>query len=166
VTVGRVFVIRRADPADLRAVVRLFGTEIAGDRVDDDAPLPACYGDALARMAADPDNLLVVAVTNERVVGVFQLTFIQHVANAGRLTAQVENVVVDPTARSAGVGSAMMTWAIDEARRRGCRRIQLTSNKERERAHVFYRRLGFVASHEGMKLALAGGVSSGPEVSR
>ena len=47
-----------------------------------------------------------------------------------------------------------MTWAIDEARRRGCALVQLTSDKSRQAAHRFYERLGFVASHEGMKLAL------------
>jgi len=43
---------------------------------------------------------------------------------------------------------------IDEARRRGCALVQLTSDKSRQGAHRFYERLGFVASHEGMKLAL------------
>jgi hypothetical protein len=32
--------------------------------------------------------------------------------------------------------------------------VQLTTDKSRLDAHRFYRRLGFVASHEGMKLAL------------
>jgi GNAT superfamily N-acetyltransferase len=48
----------------------------------------------------------------------------------------------------------MMRWAIDEARRRGCALVQLTSDKTRMDAHRFYTRLGFVATHEGMKLAL------------
>jgi GNAT superfamily N-acetyltransferase len=72
----------------------------------------------------------------------------------GGRVAQIENVIVDPAARSLGVGAAMMGWAIDEARRRGCIRVQLTTNKARKRAHRFYERLGFTASHEGMKLAL------------
>jgi len=77
---------------------------------------------------------------------------IQYVANRGGRVAQVENVIVAPAFRSQGIGEAMMRWAIEEARRRGCFRIQLTSNKVRTRAHRFYERLGFVASHEGMKL--------------
>jgi hypothetical protein len=40
------------------------------------------------------------------------------------------------------------------ARARGCVRLQLTTNKNRIDAHRFYKRLGFVASHEGMKLKL------------
>ena len=48
----------------------------------------------------------------------------------------------------------MVTWAIDEAKRRGCRLIQLTTDKQRSDAHRFYERLGFVATHEGMKREL------------
>ena len=48
----------------------------------------------------------------------------------------------------------MISWAIDEARRRGCALVQLTSDKSRIDAHRFYERLGFVPSHEGMKLSL------------
>jgi GNAT superfamily N-acetyltransferase len=47
-----------------------------------------------------------------------------------------------------------MTWAIGEARRRGCAVVQLTSDKSRHAAHRFYARLGFAATHEGMKLRL------------
>ena len=48
----------------------------------------------------------------------------------------------------------MMVRAIDEARRQGCFRVQLTRNKARTRAHRFHERLGFKATHEGMKLSL------------
>jgi len=78
----------------------------------------------------------------------------QHVAYRGGRVAQVENVIVDPVVRGQRIGEAMMTWCIDEARRRGCCRIQLTTNKVRRRAHRFYERLGFHATHEGMKLPL------------
>jgi len=45
--------------------------------------------------------------------------------------------------------------ARDRARTRGgCDRVQLTTNKKRDDAQRFYRRLGFVASHEGVKLWL------------
>jgi GNAT superfamily N-acetyltransferase len=52
------------------------------------------------------------------------------------------------------VGEAMIAWAVDRARERGCRMIQLTSNRSREDAHRFYERLGFEASHVGMKRML------------
>jgi GNAT superfamily N-acetyltransferase len=43
---------------------------------------------------------------------------------------------------------------VDEAGRRGCTQVQLTSQKRRVDAHRFYERLGFVRSHEGFKLLL------------
>jgi GNAT superfamily N-acetyltransferase len=48
----------------------------------------------------------------------------------------------------------MMEWAVAECRARGCRMVQLTTDKTRGDAHRFYERLGFKASHEGFKLVL------------
>ncbi len=48
----------------------------------------------------------------------------------------------------------MLEWAINKAKEEGCRIVQLTSDKNRPDALEFYKKLGFVASHEGLKLAL------------
>jgi len=149
-------VIRRAVEADLPEVVRMFAIPDEGNQKDErpESPLPRVYADALASIANDPNNMLLVAASGDRVVGAFHLTVIQYVGYRGGRVAQIENVIVDPPFRSRGVGEAMMRWAIDEARRRQCFRVQLTSNKVRKRAHAFYARLGFVASHEGFKMKL------------
>lgn len=149
-------VIRRAAEGDLPAIVHLFSIGDEGISTTDHPgpPLDPRYREALAAIADDPNNALLVAEVEGRVAGVFHLTIIQYLANRGGRVAQIENVVVDPGQRSRGIGEAMMRWAIDEARRRGCFRVQLTSNKARLRAHRFYERLGFVASHQGMKLSL------------
>jgi GNAT superfamily N-acetyltransferase len=57
--------------------------------------------------------------------------------------------------RGRSVGEAMMRWAIEEARRRGCDNLHLTSNKARLDAHRFYERLGFKKTHEGLRLPLS-----------
>lgn len=44
--------------------------------------------------------------------------------------------------------------AIERARERGCVLVELSSNAGRRDAHRFYERLGFTASHVGMKLRL------------
>ena len=72
----------------------------------------------------------------------------------GARVAQLESVHVAAPRRGQGIGNAMMQWAIEEARAAGCNRVQLTSHKSRTDSHRFYHRLGFVASHEGMKLFL------------
>lgn len=148
--------LRDAVPDDLPAIVRLFALPEDGNEADANPaePLDERYAIALAHVTADPNNALVVAEEDGRVVGTFQLTIIQQVAYRGAKVAQLENVIVDPEFRSQGVGEAMMRWAIDVARRRDCYRVQLTSNKRRTRAHAFYERLGFVASHDGFKRVL------------
>ena len=149
--------IRPATVKDLPRVVALFavadGNERDQGKAKDD-PLDPAYESALRAMAADTYNRLYVADVAGHVVGVFQLTILQHVAHRGGRIAQVETVFVDSTERGRGIGEAMMQWAVDEARREGCFRIQLTSHKQRARAHAFYERLGFVATHEGLKLSL------------
>ena len=83
-----------------------------------------------------------------------QLTFLPGLARRAALRAQVEAVQARGDFRSRGLGAALLEWAIDEARRRGCALVQLSCDKSRVDAHRFYERLGFVASHEGLKLTL------------
>lgn len=145
--------VRLATEADLPAVLRLLLEDRAtlSDELGPDAP---CYRDALREMQASGNSATWVAEAEGRLVGTFMLTFTRHLMRRGTLVAEIESVRVDAGHRRRGIGEQMVRWAIAEARRRGCSRIQLTSNKSRKDAHRFYERLGFVASHEGMKLAL------------
>jgi len=59
--------------------------------------------------------------------------------------AWIEDVVVAESARGHGVGEALNTAAITEARRRGAITVELTSRPSRESANRLYQRLGFVA---------------------
>ena len=147
--------VRRAIVTDLPAVVALFKIPDEGNRLDAEAaldPFAPAYVEALHGM--NDDNALYVGDEDGLVVGVFQLTFVRHVGYAGGLVAQIENVIVAPSARGRGIGATMMRFAIDRAKSRSAFRVQLTSNKRRARAHAFYERLGFERSHEGMKLLL------------
>lgn len=83
-----------------------------------------------------------------------QLTFIPGIARLGERRCLIEAVHIAPAYRSKGLGSQMITWAIDQARAAGCGMVQLTSNKKRTDAHRFYERLGFQKSHEGFKYRL------------
>jgi GNAT superfamily N-acetyltransferase len=114
----------------------------------------AAYQQAFAAIDGDSAHLLVVAEADAEIVATFQLSFLPGLARRGALRAQIEAVRVRGDYRGRGLGEAMMAWAIEEARRQGCALVQLTTDKSRPAAHRFYERLGFVASHEGMKLAL------------
>ena len=94
------------------------------------------------------------AGSGARLVATFQLSFLPGLSRRGSWRAQLEAVRVASELRGQGVGAVMVEWAIDESRRRGCSLIQLTTDKSRTAAHRFYERLGFAASHEGMKLVL------------
>jgi len=149
-------ILRRSRRADVSAIVALLAADQLGvtrDGVRDESDL-AAYEEAFRAIDADPAHLLLVAESGGEVIGTMQLSFLPGLARRGALRAQIEAVRVASGARGSGLGAAMMTWAIEEARRRGCALVQLTSDKSRTDAHRFYERLGFVASHEGMKLAL------------
>jgi GNAT superfamily N-acetyltransferase len=145
--------VRRATAADLPEILRLLFDDRAtpSNELGPEAP---CYAEAFREMQASEANGTYLAEAEGRVVGTFMLTFIRHLMRQGTLVAQIEAVRVDRRLRGRGYGAAMMRWAIEEARRRGCSRVQLTTNKSRKDAHRFYARLGFRASHEGMKLDL------------
>jgi GNAT superfamily N-acetyltransferase len=145
--------VRRAIRADVPAIVDLIATDQIGATRDGGDLEP--YERAFNAIDSDPAQLLVV-LTDARhaVIGTLQLTFIPGLARRGALRAQIEALRVHHTLRGRGIGQALIAWAVEEARRRGCVLIQLTSDKRRGEAHRFYGRLGFSASHEGFKLGL------------
>ncbi|HEX5598598.1 MAG TPA: GNAT family N-acetyltransferase [Micromonosporaceae bacterium] len=124
------------------------GREAVGEEID------AAYWRAFELMADDPNNMQIVVEAGGEIVGTMQLTFIASLSRRGGLRAQIEAVRVRSDQRGTGLGQRMFTWAIDQARERGCNLVQLTTDKRRSDAQRFYERLGFVASHEGMKLDL------------
>jgi GNAT superfamily N-acetyltransferase len=147
---GRVW-LRTATEADVPAVIDLIAADQLGESRDGvrEAADLAAYTAAFRSIDADPAHLLVVAEQDGQIVGTFQLSFLPGLARRGAMRAQIEAVRVAESKRGAGLGGAMMRWAIDEATRRGSALVQLTSDKARPDAHRFYASLGFVASHEG-----------------
>jgi GNAT superfamily N-acetyltransferase len=146
---------RRAQAEDVPAIVHLLADDPLGrTRERDETPLPASYAKAFAAIDADANQELVVACRGSRVVGVLQLTYLPSLTYRGSWRAQIEGVRVGADERSRGLGRALFEWAIARARERGCALLQLTTDKSRPDARRFYEGLGFVASHEGMKLRL------------
>lgn len=146
-------VFREATRADLPAIVALLADDVLG-RGREHTAVDDAYEQAFATIDADPRNVLVVGDDAGEVVACLQLTFIPGLGRHGAERCLVEAVRVRSDRRGGGVGAALMAWVIELARERGCALVQLTTDKARVDAHRFYRRLGFVASHEGMKLAL------------
>lgn len=146
---------RRARSEDVPDIVRMLADDPLGaTRERYESPLPESYARAFRAIDADPNNELVVASRAEQVVGVLQLTYLPSLTYQGSWRALIEGVRVDSGERSQGLGKALFEWAIARARERGCLLVQLTTDKARPDARRFYEALGFVASHEGMKLRL------------
>lgn len=145
--------LRRAMVSDLPAVVAMLADDPLGaDRESPDQP--ESYRPAFDRIAADPNQYLLVADAGGRAVGTLQLTFVPGLARRGATRAVIEAVRVYADVRGDGLGTRMIEWAVGEARRQGCVLVQLTSDATRSDAHRFYERLGFEPSHIGFKMAL------------
>src|SRR5215218_5092757 len=143
---------RLATRTDLPAIVRTLADDDLGrQREHDENPLPAAYHLAFEQIESDPNHELIVAELNGEVIGTLHLMFLPSISFQGRLRAQVESVRVDKNYQNRGIGSEMMKWTIERARGCGAHVVQLTTHQSRANADRFYERLGFKATHLGMK---------------
>ena len=132
--------IREAKSTDLPGVLALY----AQPALDDGRVLPIQDAEYIfARFAHYPDYRLYVAEIDRQIVGSFALMIMDNLGHLGAPSAIVEDVVVDPAVQSRGIGQAMMQFALEKAREKGCYKLVLSSNAKRERAHAFYESLGF-----------------------
>jgi len=146
---------REARKGDLPAIISLIaddglgrGRELTGEELADE------YVAAFEVMAVDPNQVMAIAELDGVVAGYMQITFIPGLSRRGAWRGQLESVRVAAHLRGRGIGEVFFRWAIGRCRDRGCRLVQLTTDKQRADALRFYERLGFVASHNGMKLTL------------
>lgn len=146
---------RTAVESDLPQIIKLLcDDELGKSREEYTIPLKQCYIDAFKEISNDKNNDIIVAVLSNKIVGCFQITYTTYLSRKGGKRATVESVRVSSDMRSNRIGSKMLEHAIDLAKKNGCFMVQLTTDKTRTRAHKFYKKLGFTASHEGMKLIL------------
>lgn len=136
--------IRRATAADIPALAGLLGQlfEQEAEFRSDDAAQRA----GLALILADPaTGCVLVAEDGVRIAGMVTLLFTVSTALGGRVVL-LDDLVVDRAARGRGIGSALLTAAIDLCRSEGIGRITLNSDADNADAHRFYARFGFVRS--------------------
>ncbi|WP_425508168.1 N-acetyltransferase family protein [Streptomyces bathyalis] len=145
--------MRRATADDVPALVSMLADDPLGAQRESPDET-AVYREAFDRIDADPHQHLVVAERDGHPVGTLQLTLIPGLSRRGSTRALIEGVRVHADARGDGLGSRLIQWAIEEARRQDCTLVQLTSDATRIEAHRFYERLGFEASHLGFKMQL------------
>jgi GNAT superfamily N-acetyltransferase len=146
---------RLATLADLPSVLALLAEDaVARERSSYAVEVSPAVRAAFDEISADPNNELLVGEREGEVIACLQLTYIPGLSRGGMRRALVEAVRVRADLRGQRIGEQLMEEAMARARARGCGLIQLTTDKRREAAHRFYARLGFEASHEGMKRPL------------
>lgn len=146
---------RNATAEDLTAIVRLLADdELGATRERFEEPLPDVYREAFTEIESQKGNQIIVAIDEGKVIGCLQLTMIPGLARAGMKRALIEGVRVDSAYRGKKIGEKLFEKAISMAKIENCGMVQLTTDKQRRDAHRFYEKLGFEASHEGMKLLL------------
>ncbi|QWC22703.1 GNAT family N-acetyltransferase [Bacillus haikouensis] len=146
---------RLAAEEDLERIVQMLADDVLGEereRYED--PLPEGYLKAFKSIESDPNNELTVACHDKEIIGVMQITFTPYLTHQGSWRATIEGVRTSSAVRGQGVGSKMINWAVGRARERGCSLVQLTTDKQRGDALRFYQKLGFTATHEGMKMKM------------
>jgi GNAT superfamily N-acetyltransferase len=148
-----ILVVRDARPDDLEDVLRLLNEDAIREVSEDYSDLTP-YREAMTEILAAPHSTVLVGEVDGTIVATAQVTWQRRMMYGAGLVCQIESVRVEPRRRGDGIGAALIGWIIADARRRGCARAELTSNAKRTAARRFYERLGFKASHIGMKLYL------------
>ena len=145
--------VREAGPGDLADVLRLLRQDVIRE-VEESPQVSAGHRAALEQITAEPHSTVLVGEVDRQIISTCQVFWLRHLIYDGGPVCQIESVRTAPSVRGRGYGRQLMEWVITEARRRGCARVQLTTNAARVEARCFYERLGFVESHIGMKLYL------------
>jgi len=150
--------LRDATEADLPAIVAMLADDMLGRERETlpgpDGAVDTTYLTAFRHMQAQGGNRLLIAEVEGEIAGFLQLMLLPGLSRRGMTRAQIEGVRVSSAFRGQGIGEKMIRAALDVARAEGCALAQLTTDARRADARRFYERLGFEASHVGMKIEL------------
>ena len=144
-------IIRQASEKDIPRILELYAQlSLDVQKKYVPASLYDC-NKVFRKMSEYPNYHLLVAEDGGIVVGTLILAILPAFCHGLSFFAVVEYVVVDEKYRSKGIGRLMMEAVKSYAKTAGCYKIILTSDKRRERAHKFYKSVGFEASAEGFR---------------
>jgi len=137
-----------------RLIELLLEDELGQARESKSAAVHENYIKAFHKIDIDPNQYLMVVENGDEIIGTCHLTIMPSLTFIGSTRMQIEAVRVAAKYRGQKIGSWMFDQAISYAKEHDVSIIQLTTNKKRPKAKHFYEKLGFEASHEGMKLYL------------
>ncbi len=145
-------------PATLNDVHDIIGLmiedELSVTRESLTDPLLLSYYEAFQEITEAKNQMLLVVESQNEIIGTCHLTFMLSLSFKGSKRLNIENIHIRKHFQGQGIGTWMIKKTIELGQEKGCKIVQLTTNKKRLRAKTFYEKLGFKASHEGMKLYL------------
>ena len=112
------------------------------------------YKKSFTKILKDSNNEIFILVLKDQIIGMMQLTFIPGLSMQGITRCQIESVRIKKEYRDKGYGSKLINKGIEIAKINKCGLIQLTSNKKRQKAINFYKKIGFLSTHKSFKLDL------------
>lgn len=147
--------IIKARPEHLNEIVEIVNAGATTVRKDREFVSWEDYQPAFEALCAAPEVDIYVALnSHDEVIGTYQIHYLRGLTFKGRPRVELESVHVRSDQRGKGIGRLLMDHAEGLARKADACMIQLTSNREREGSHHFYKRLGFDQSHFGYKKML------------
>ncbi|SDN80896.1 GNAT family N-acetyltransferase [Phyllobacterium sp. OV277] len=151
-------VFRRAERADLSALIAIFAEDLLGGHGDTTDPeaFPR-YERAFDQIEASNCDQLIVGVLDGEVVATAQVTFTTTLTSIGTTNMTIGAVQTRSDMRGQGVGGKLINHCIALGKEHGVGLIQLMSNAKRVDAHRFYEGLGFKKSHAGFKMVVEAG---------
>ena len=91
-----------------------------------------------------PDYYIYLAYIEDKAIGTFSLLFTPTMMHRGFYrSAILDSVTVLSTYRGKGYGKQMIQKALKISANAGCYKVTLSSSIKRDRAHNFYKSLGF-----------------------
>lgn len=147
--------IREALENDIPALAAIYAADDIGSHGDTTDPKALVdYRRAFAAITASSNETLYVVELDGEIVGTFQTVILNKLVGRGSVSMAIEAVQTRPDMRGQGIGSIMIGYCIDKAKKLDIGTVQLISNMARLDAHRFYERLGFERRHFGFRMKL------------
>ena len=147
--------VRKATLEDLPYIIQLLADDDLGQpRELYQKKIEPSYVKAFMKIDSDPNQYLMVVLSNMQLIGTCHLTLLPSLTYKGSMRMQIEAVRIAKDYRGQKIGEWMMQQAFEYAKKHDVKIVQLTTNKHRPKAKQFYERLGFQPTHEGMKYYL------------
>lgn len=131
-------VIRKAKTGDFPGVFQLFGQLWPNRELHENA-----MREVFERGCASASDDYFCAEQDGTVIGFCAAAVVNNFWQEGQI-AYVYAMIVEEALRGQGIGSQLLNAALDTAKARGCKRLELDSGFHREQAHLFYtEKMGF-----------------------